>query len=238
MTLTTTKQCIAIRHIFFEDLGTFSSPITQAGYDITYIDATIDDLQPAFDAELVVVLGGPCGVYDEQSYPFLTAEMRLLGHRIQHNLPTIGICLGAQLIAHIAGATIYKGTKGAEIGYAPLTLTEAGLASYLSPLNDSGAPMFHWHGDTFELPKSATLLASSHIYEHQIFSLSRNILAFQCHPEFNPSQLEHWLIGHAHELATHDIDPRKLRYDNKKYGALLQKNSQGVITQWLNTLWR
>ena len=230
------KTCIAIRHIFFEDLGHFEGPIRKAGYDIHYREAPVDNFEDAFDTDLLVILGGTCSVHEGNLYPYIDQEIAIAKHRIDNALPTLGICLGAQIIAHAAGARVYVGDHGTEIGWAPISLTKEGAQSFLSPLGENGAPMFHWHRDTFDLPKDAALIASSEQYKQQIFSIGSNVLAFQSHPELDSTKIEHWLIGHACELSQNGIDHSRIRKDTIKYSAALKQNSDQAIENWLKTI--
>ena len=230
------KTCIAIRHILFEDLGHFEDPIRKAGYDIQYREAPVDNFEDAPDADLLVILGGPCSVNEGGLYPYIDQEIAIAKHRIDNALPTLGICLGAQIIAHAAGANVYAGDHGVEIGWAPISFTKEGAQSFLSPLGENGAPIFHWHGDTFDLPKNATLIASSEQYKHQIFSISNNILAFQSHPELDPAKIEYWLIGHACELSQNGVDRSQIRKDTVNYSAAFKQNSDQSIANWLKII--
>ena len=145
------KTALAIRHLHFEDLGTLEPLLREMNYQVQYVDAVLDDLA-TLDVEspdLLVVLGGPIGAYDDALYPFLAAELQLLRRRLASARPLLGICLGAQLIARALGANVYPlGRK--EIGFAPLTLTDAGRASPLAALE--GVAVLHWHGDQFDIP--------------------------------------------------------------------------------------
>ncbi|GAA6212050.1 glutamine amidotransferase [Hyphomicrobiales bacterium 4NK60-0047b] len=231
------KLCIAVRHLQFEGLGVFEEPVAKAGYEIQYIDAPVEKLDRAYEADLLFILGGPCGVYEDELYPYIKDELALAKHRIDHQLSMVGVCLGAQIIAAAAGAKVYPGPNGKEIGWGPISLTEGGRNGPLSPLLLREARMFHWHGDTFDLPKGATLLASSELYENQIYSLGNNILGFQSHPELDPQNIEHWLIGHACELAhTPQVDLLQIRADTKRYGDSLRANGVEALSNWLQTI--
>src|SRR5690606_19806428 len=154
-----------------------------------YFEAGIDELKKAFQhTGLLVILGGPIGVYETQDYPFLQQEIDLLKVRLEQNLPTLGICLGAQLIAHALGADVYAGPHK-EIGWSKLTLSQA-KNNPLTALNES--KVLHWHGDTFDLPANAELLASSTLYSNQAFRVGNNILALQFHAEVAAASLEKW----------------------------------------------
>ena len=173
------RRAIAIRHVAFEDLGSLAAVLQRCGFALAYRDATVDDLAAAdiVDSDLLVVLGGPIGAYEEEPYAFLNDELRVIEKRLRVGKPVLGICLGGQLLARALGARVYRG-NGKEIGWSPLTLTAAGRRSCLAPLGD-GTPVLHWHGDTFDLPKGATHLASTERYRHQAFAWEHQGLALQ-----------------------------------------------------------
>jgi GMP synthase (glutamine-hydrolysing) len=229
------KTAIVLRHVMFEDLGHFAAPLEERGYKVSYLQAGIDDLSKAGEADLLAVLGGPIAVYEQERYPFLTEEIRLLRMRLSQARPTLGICLGAQLLAGALGARVYPGGVK-EIGWMPLTLTEAGHASSLEPLDAGHTSMFHWHGDTFDLPHGATLLASTQGCRNQVFSVGRHTMAFQCHPEFDAVHLEQWLIGHACELAAASADLDLLRHESQVYGPKLAVQGKRAFSAWLDAL--
>ena len=227
------KTALAIRHVGFEDLGGFTTPIRDAGYAIRYWDVGQSDLLSLAPAtvDLLIVLGGPIGAYEDDSYPFLRTEIDVLARRLAEGRPTLGVCLGAQLIARAAGARVYpSGVK--EIGFAPITVTDAGRASCLAPFAHD--PMtLHWHGDTFDLPEGAELLASTSLCENQAFSLGPPVIGFQFHPEAGAQGIEPWLVGHAAELAAAGIDVSGLRADAELYGARLLHKAKEVANAWL-----
>ena len=115
------KKAIAISHLCFEDAGTLEDAITARGLSFRYLQAGVDDLTPAKDADILVVLGGPIGVYELDRYPFLKSEFAVIETVIGRGKPVVGICLGAQLIAAVLGARVYPGREK-EIGWGLLGL--------------------------------------------------------------------------------------------------------------------
>lgn len=233
------KTVAAIRHVPFEDLGSFARLLADRGARIEYVEAGLDDLA-ALDPlgpELLVVLGGPIGANDEKAYPWLSDEMRLLERRLAADRPTLGICLGAQLMARALGARVYAG-GAKEIGWAPLRLTEAGERSCLAPLSSEGTAVLHWHVDTFDLPHGAVHLAATEAYENQAFSWGanggRSALALQFHAEVTAKGLERWFIGHAFEIAkSAEPSVATLRAQTARWAAGLEVAAAKCLRRWL-----
>ncbi|ALH95953.1 glutamine amidotransferase [Acinetobacter equi] len=223
----------AIQHVSFEDLGSLEDTFYQLGFRVRYFEAGVDDLKKAFEYKgLTIILGGPVGVNEIQDYPFLQSEIDLLKVRLEKHLPTLGICLGAQLIASALGSKVFAGhTK--EIGWSKLQL-ESTENNLLSPL--SNIPVLHWHGDTFDLPDHTILLASTEHYPNQAFQLGTNILALQFHIEVEADALEKWLIGHTTELRQAQIDIQKLRQDNQIYAPALTSPTKQIIENFMKKI--
>jgi GMP synthase (glutamine-hydrolysing) len=232
-----TGSALAIRHVPFEDLGSFAPVLRKRGFAVGYRDAGLDDLgaREIVDADLLIVLGGPIGVYEAKAYPFLKGEIAAVERRLKLGRPVLGLCLGAQIMATALGARVYKG-KRKELGWSPLALTDAGRKSALAELGDRTA-VLHWHGDTFDLPRGAALLASTRLYPHQVFSWESHALALQCHIETTVRGLERWFIGHTLEIATtRGVKLETLRRDTRRLGWRLEERGPRVLEAWLDGL--
>ncbi len=233
--MTNNKTVNVIRHLAFEDLGSFTAVLQESAYQINYIDAGYDELS-AIDAlsdELLIILGGPLSVNDNEYFPFLEVELDLLKQRIAADRPTLGICLGAQLIAAAVGEQVFAGAEK-EIGWYGLRLTSAGEQSVLRCLSARHCSMLHWHGETFDLPEAAVLLASSEKYPNQAFSMGENVLALQFHPEVTQRGLEKWYIGHVTEIMqTEGISVTQLRQQAERNAAQLEMQGRLFFKRWL-----
>ncbi len=233
-----TRTCLALQHLSFEDLGSLEPVLRSLGFRIEYRQAGVDDLHGEQaqaewrDADLVVVLGGPIGVYEADRYPFIHDELARVGERLRSGKPLVGICLGAQMIAAASGQRVYPG-PAKEIGWDALILTPQGEASCLSALSVCEGQVLHWHGDTFDLPEGATLLASTRLVPNQVFAIGQHVLGLQCHLEAQGRQIERWLIGHAAELTAAQVDLAQLRSDTLRWGERLETAAQAVFLNWL-----
>ena len=228
---------MALRHVAFEDLGLLAPILEREGWDVAFCEAAVDDVlhRSIKDAELLIVLGGPIGVYDSDNYPFLNSEISLIEYRLSRDLPTLGICLGSQLMAKALGGRVFNGPVK-EIGWGPIDLTAEGMSSCLSAVQGEGAVVLHWHGDTFDLPPEATRLASNENYENQAFAYGRNALALQFHLEADPKQLEEWYVGHTAELAATKVSIRDLRAATQRHESGLALRANLVFSAWLDQI--
>lgn len=189
------KCCWIIQHVAYEGPGLIGEVLETEGWEIVVVRLDEGDTLPAAlpdDAGALVALGGPMSVHDAAEHPWLADEKRLLRQAIADDLPTLGICLGAQLIADVAGARVYRGLKP-EIGWLPVALTDKGEDD---PLFGQTLPRafqpFHGHGDTFDLPRGAAHLAKSALYTRQAFRLGENVYALQFHLEVTTALLAAW----------------------------------------------
>jgi GMP synthase (glutamine-hydrolysing) len=232
---------LAITHVGFEDLGSLGIELTHSGFNIEIIDACTADLRSIdlIGSDLLVVLGGPISVYDRDDYPFIDAEIQLLSSRLAAQRPTLGICLGAQLMAAALGARVYPGGRGKELGWAPIHTTPGcTVPSWFRPLLKPTLRVFHWHGDTFDLPDGAERLAETADYANQAFVVGNFAAALQFHPEVTVRGLERWYVGHASELAQAGVRVRHLREESRTFGPELEMVARHIWRQWLDQLFR
>lgn len=229
----------AFQHVGHEDLGSFEGLLQEMGADIRYICGRREDLKhlDAGKPDILIVLGGPMGLYETDVYPYLLDEIELVKQRLTMQKPLLGICLGAQIIAKALGANVYKGPKGQEIGWRPIKVNHDGMKTPLRHLDSGKTSMMHWHGDTFDMPAGVVPLAESDIYRHQAFSYGDQVLAVQCHPEITPRKLNIWLDrlnGDLDDVPDQSVD--KLLAETAQNGPLLKKQAKLFFLEWLENV--
>ena len=235
------KIAKVIQHVAFEDLGNLASILKENEYVIQYhqaVEITGKVQKECQECDLLIILGGPIGVYQNGQYPFLDTEIAIVKYRLQHKLPLLGICLGAQIIARTMGSQVYPG-KQKEIGWASISNSNNHDNSclFMHELTQDHVKVLHWHGDTFDIPDGAVHLASSSLYPNQAFSVGSYCLALQFHPEVTRTGMEHWFVGHALEIEiANDIDVEKLREDTQRYADNLTTQVKGFWRKWLKQI--
>ncbi|WP_374008574.1 glutamine amidotransferase [Leifsonia sp. LS-T14] len=230
-----TRTAVILQHDPSIHLGNIGPVLAEHGYELRIVDASTEDVS-AIDpeeADLVVVLGGEMGAYQTDEFPFLEAEKALLRARLGAERPTLGVCLGAQLMAGALGERVYRGDT-MQIGYRRVEATDAGAASPIRHFD--GVPVVEWHGDTFELPEQATLLASSSDYSNEAFAIGEYALAVQFHPEVTDEMHETWVADGYNELDELAIDPEALRRERELHSARMQEASRAAFSEWLSSL--
>ncbi len=144
-------------------------------------------------------MGGYMNVDEEDAFPWLKNEKAFIKEAIEANKKIIGICLGSQLVAAALGCKVYKG-KEKEIGFFPVHFSDIALHHSLFAHFTSPYTLFHWHGDTFDLPEEAMVVASTGVCKHQAFLIGENILGLQFHLEVNETAIEQMLLHDGEEL--------------------------------------
>ncbi len=229
------KQAMIITNVAFEGAGRLTPWLLSLGYGIREVDASTADWSEisATAADLWVLMGGPVGVYETAAYPFLVHELSALQIRLRACRPTLGICLGAQLIAQAAGGRVYPGHAGAELGWGTLLPgRDAHAFSWWTPMVGETLQVLHWHGDTMDLPAGAHHLAASSRYENQAFMLGQHALGLQFHAEITAMDLERWYVGHAKELSLAGVSIPALREEGREKACLMHEPFLKIMTAW------
>jgi GMP synthase (glutamine-hydrolysing) len=229
----TQKTALIIRHVPYEGVAGFRDPIEAAGYEVDRIDvadarfSTLDLAEP----DLLIMMGGPMGVYEQEQYPWIACQLKRLARRLEADRPTLGVCFGAQMMAEAMGGKVFAGPSS-EVGFHPVTLHEGGATGPLRHVAD--VPVLHWHGDTFTLPDNVELLASSPLYAHQAFRRGNNILALQFHAEMGlDPRIEAWIEGGQGAMARAGTTEARLRADHDALGPGAVAAGQAMIAEWL-----
>ena len=226
-------RALIVHHVAHEGLAAFAGPLAERGYAVEHVFAgdggfaAVDLLEP----DLLVLLGGPMGVYEREDHPWIDGELARIAMRIAAGGPTLGVCLGAQLIAAALGAGVKPGPVR-EVGFAPVALTAAGRRSPLAALD--GVPILHWHGDGFAVPEGAALLAETAHFP-QAFAFGDTVLALQCHPEMGSPDdgIDRWLAEDADYVIGAGTSEAAIRADHEALGAGAAGAGRLMLRDWL-----
>lgn len=240
-------RLLVFQHVAAEPLGTLDPLIRRRGHRIRFANfERHPDFEPNVDRYRgLIVLGGPMNVEDQARRPHLTTELRAIERMLEQGKPVLGICLGAQLLAHVLGAPIRRHHEP-EIGWYPLQTTNAGRDDpVLSPLGQ-GAPVFQWHRYSFEVPRQAVHLARTDGCEQQAFRYGDNAYGFQFHLEMDRPLIERWLANPAYrdelaELAGLDparADEAAIRHHTGQHIAGMQSRADEVFNRFLDLVGR
>lgn len=203
------RKVLAFRHVPFEDLGMIGVSLDSHQIACEYIDLYSGGRGPDVGGSNgLIFMGGPMSVNDD--LPYLRREIELIGKAVRLGLPILGVCLGAQLIAKALGCRVYANDVR-EIGWFPIEWSSAAARDRLHHDLSGRDTVFHWHGETFDLPAGAELLASSDACRNQAYRVGENIYGLQYHLEVTPAMIANWLTqdancGDLREVAT-PIDP-------------------------------
>jgi len=220
------SDVLLVQNTRIEGSGYLGELLQKDGFEITSVNAKHEKL-PEKDFSLVVILGAPESANDD--LPYLQAEQQLIKNSVEKNIPVLGICLGSQLIAKTFGAKVYSGPKK-EIGfYNDLKVSD--VSSFFSGFRNPFT-VFHWHGDTFDLPDGATRLASSEHYPNQAFQYG-SAVGLQFHLEVNEAMVNLWLDNTEDKLQKIPyIDPKKIRLEINENISIVKSNMKNFYNNF------
>ena len=195
-----TLRIHCFQHVSFEDLGCIVKWCEEKKYPVTYTRFFKNEAIPEPDEyDWLIIMGGPMGIYDEKTYTWLSKEKAAIKAAIMQNKTVIGICLGSQLIADALGAKVWQNPEK-EIGWYPISLTEQTESKHIFGDQETRFMVFHWHGDTFDIPDNAKHLAFSEICRNQAFLYKKNVLGLQFHLEVTEKSIETMVEKGSQEL--------------------------------------
>lgn len=216
------RKALVFQHVANEILGTLNPALKKQGLRIRYVNFERDpDSQPTVDKyNGLIVLGGYMGVYEADQYKHIKTELKLIETALQKNIPVLGICLGAQLLAHVLGSDVRKHTEK-EMGWHEIELTDAGQNSLLLSHFKKTEKVFQMHGDTFDIPKSCEHLATSKVCHSQAFSYGTKAFGLQFHLEVDEAMILRWLNNSKNQQDIQDsngkVSAEQMKADTVNY---------------------
>ncbi len=188
---------LILKNVSGEGPGTIEDHLCKERISYSVIDLKAGESAPELNAFThLVILGGPMAVYEMHLFPYLVSEVELIHAAIDADKHVLGVCLGAQMIAHALDARVYPGSR-TEIGWHEVTLSDEGMCDPLMSVlvfpGRKAAQVFQWHGDTFDLPARSVRLASSGLYANQAFRYGNRVYGLQFHIEVTPAIVRDWL---------------------------------------------
>ncbi len=237
------SRLLVFQHVAAEPLGTLDPLIRRRGHRIRFVNFERDpDAQPDIDRYRgLIVLGGPMNVEDHARRPHLVTELKAIERALAQDKPVLGICLGAQLLAHVLGAPIRR-LERPEIGWYDLHTTEPGRSDPVIGALGATASVFQWHGYHFELPSGAHHLARTVGCEQQAFRAGNNVYGFQFHLEMDAALIDRWLAQPAYraELANAGLehDEQAIRLHTAERISAMQQSAAQVFNNFLDLVGR
>lgn len=226
-----------LQHVPFEGLGSIEDWVRRGEHEIGATRLYRDErLPPVEDIEVLIVMGGPMNIYEEAAYPWLTAEKRFIERAIAADCRILGICLGAQLVADVLGAKVFANADK-EIGWFPVETTGAASTSDLFATFPQQLEVFHWHGDTFDIPPGSVHIARSAGCANQAYVYDERVVGLQFHLETNPASARQLIancgdemVGGRYVQTSKQIleDPRRFDTINRMMHELLDRIATGT----------
>ncbi len=229
-------KALVFQHVDHESPGRLGELMRQNGFEIHTVNFGAGDTVPrsADDFSVLVVMGGPMGVYEQGKYPWLAPEIRFTGEFIKRGLAVMGICLGAQVMAAALGAKVVSGSSK-EIGWHDIELTDEATDDPLFSGFSKTEKVFQWHGDTFKTPDGAKNLALSRDFPNQAFRYGSRAYALQFHLETDESMVREWLAmeENRREIELAALSPERIECGIGLYGERMKKLADSVFGGFL-----
>jgi len=227
-----------LQHHPVEHLGTIADALEGAALAWHYVQVNGGQPVPSSmkGAGGLIVMGGPMGVYQTDRYPWLREEMRLIEEAVKSNLPVLGVCLGAQIVAAALGAKVERNPNGKEIGWGPIRLHDSAKEDRLMRGLPATITPFHWHGDIFDLPAGAVSLASSEKTPCQAFRHGDKTYGFQFHIEVTQEGVAAMATAFAKELVRENIPADRMNAQAADFIPTLEKISDTVFSRWASPI--
>ena len=225
-------RVLAFRHVPFEGLGLIQLALEDRGITVEFADLFRERaaLPDSAGAAGLIFMGGPMSANDD--LPYLGQEIQIIRHAAERGQPVLGVCLGSQLIAKALGARVYR-NFAKEIGWFDVHLTDAGRQDPLLSSLEGSETVFHWHGETFDLPDGAAWLAYSEACRHQAFRIASNVYGLQFHLEVTPEMISDWC---AQDANCGDVQELEGPLDPHLHAARLAGLSRVVFGRWCTLL--
>ncbi|MEB3830897.1 type 1 glutamine amidotransferase [Phormidium sp. CCY1219] len=231
-------RVLAIKHAECENLGHFETVLRDRNIPYEYLDMATEATFPMPVNEFythLIVLGGFMSVYQQKEYPWLRYECKLIEDALHREVPILGICLGAQLVAKVLGATVSKGDRGPELGWYDLSVTAAGENDPLFKHFPRKFKALEWHGDCFEMPPDCVRLAASQQYPNQAFRYGDRVWGLQFHLEATEEIVEKWVQNHNENKPPGEkLPPTLIRQANRLYFPNFQALSSTFLHQFFD----
>ena len=227
-------SAVVLQQVPHEGPGTITDAAARAGCTLDVRHLYRGDPLPALDdADALIVMGGPMNVDDVEEYPFLAPECDLLTEALARDVPMLGLCIGSQLIAKAAGARVFP-VSIKEIGWYDVAVTDAGKTDPLFQGQGDALRVFHWHGDTYDMPAGAVLLCTSNPVAHQAFRIGEVVYGLQFHMEVTADMVREWIAVNAGELAgvSDYIDPAAILDAIPAELPRMQAVGDAVLDRW------
>lgn len=212
-------------HVSFEGIGHIESWAKKHKHHLSYTHLYKEIKFPNQDEfDMLIVMGGPMNIYQEDIYPWLVTEKKFIKKSIESDKIVVGFCLGSQLIADVLGAKVTQ-NKEKEIGWFPIQLTDEGKKTFIFQDKNIPFSVFHWHGDTFSIPPNSIRLASSNGCHNQAFLYNNKVLGLQFHLEVTYDSLGEMIRNGVDELTDDKYIQSTQEIKDKSYDSLLQCNN-------------